>query len=79
MTSRSWKLVYGELAWAALLFGTVHVLIMGVEGWDDLEKWPGRMPPITLTSTLIPMYVPWHAPFPLFSCTLNLNMFGLGL
>jgi hypothetical protein len=51
------QFVYGPLAWTALLFGTIHVLIMGVKGWDDQEKWPGNLPPITLTSTLIPMLV----------------------
>lgn len=33
-------------------------MIMGVKGWDDHTipgKWPGGLPPITLTSTLIPM------------------------
>jgi len=57
MTSRSWQLVYGEVAWLALLCGTVHVLIMGVAGWTKLDKWPGGMPPITMTSVLIPMLV----------------------
>jgi hypothetical protein len=32
-----------------------HIYICSSLGWDDLEKWPGGMPPITLTSTLIPL------------------------
>jgi len=57
MTNAQWQLIYGPLAWTALLFGTSHVLIMGVKGWADQGKWPGGLPPITLTSTLIPMLV----------------------
>ena len=57
MTSRSWQVVYGPLAWMALAFGTTHVLIMGVKGWDEQEKWPGNLPPITMTSVLIPLLV----------------------
>jgi hypothetical protein len=53
----TFQFAYGPLVWTALLFGTTHVLIMGVKGWDDQEKWPGNLPPITLTSALIPMLV----------------------
>jgi len=59
MTNKQWQLVYGWVAWIALAFGTIHVLIMGVNGWDDQETWPGGMPPITLTAILIPMAVMW--------------------
>lgn len=59
MTSKQWQLVYGPVAWIALAFGTIHVLIMGVKGWDDQEGWPGGMPPITLTAVLIPLAVMW--------------------
>ena len=45
------------MAWVALMFGTSHVLIMGVEGWDDYETWPGGLPPITMTATVIPILV----------------------
>merc|ERR1711862_31566 len=55
MTNKQWKLVYGPIAWIALAFGTIHVLIMGVKGWPTTHKWPGGMPPITMTSVLIPM------------------------
>jgi len=57
MTSKQWQLVYGPVAWAALAFGTVHVLVMGVKGWDQQQKWPGNLPPITLTATMIPLSV----------------------
>ncbi|CAB9522593.1 Metalloreductase STEAP4 [Seminavis robusta] len=59
MTNQQWQLIYGPLAWAALAFGTSHVIIMGFKGWDDhlQDEWPGGMPPITLTSVLIPMLV----------------------
>lgn len=57
MTSKQWQLVYGPLAWIALAFGTIHVLIMGVKGWNDQEGWPGNLPPITLTSTMVPLAV----------------------
>lgn len=59
MTNKQWQLVYGPLAWIALLFGTLHVMIMGVKGWDDEGKWPGGMPPITLTSVLVPLLAFW--------------------
>lgn len=57
LTNKQWQLVFGPLAWIALAFGTVHVLIMGVKGWNDQHTWPGSMPPITLMSTLIPLLV----------------------
>lgn len=57
MTNKQWQVIYGPVAWIALSFGTVHVLVMGVKGWDDQHKWPGNMPPITLTSVLIPLVV----------------------
>jgi hypothetical protein len=55
MNKAQWELVMGPLVWIALTFGTTHVLIMGVQGWNDQDKWPGGMPPITLMSTLIPL------------------------
>jgi hypothetical protein len=55
MTNSQWQFLYGPLVWIALLFGTIHVLIMGVAGWTKTETWPGGLPPITLTSTIIPM------------------------
>jgi hypothetical protein len=57
MTNKQWQLVYGPLAWTALAFATVHVLVMGVKGWNDQETWPGSMPPVTLTSTVFPLFV----------------------
>ena len=39
------------------MFGTSHVLAMGVQGWPRIEAWPGNLPPITLLSVLIPMVV----------------------
>jgi hypothetical protein len=57
MTSRQWQLVYGPVAWAALAFGTVHVLIMGVPGWSDQSGWAGNLPPITMTATVFPLVV----------------------
>ncbi|CAB9526512.1 Metalloreductase STEAP4 [Seminavis robusta] len=59
MTNKQWQLVYGPLAWVALAYGTIHVMVMGVKGWDDQEKWPGGLPPITLTSVLVPLLVMW--------------------
>ena len=40
-----------------MLFGTTHVLAMGVLGWPQQETWPGNLPPITMMSVLIPMFV----------------------
>lgn len=57
MTSKQWELVFGPMAWVALAFGTIHVLVMGVKGWNDQEGWPGNLPPITLTSTVVPLAV----------------------
>ena len=49
------KLIYGPLTWAALLFGTCHVIITGCQDWVNVDSWPGGMPPITMTAVLIPM------------------------
>jgi hypothetical protein len=57
MTSKQWQLVYGPVAWAALAFGTIHVLIMGVPGWSEQSGWSGNLPPITLTATVFPLFV----------------------
>jgi hypothetical protein len=57
MTRRQWQFVYGPVAWAALAFGTVHALIMGVPGWSKQSDWPGNLPPITLTATVFPLFV----------------------
>jgi uncharacterized SAM-binding protein YcdF (DUF218 family) len=57
MTSKQWQIVYGPIAWVALAFGTTHVLIMGVPGWSEQSGWPGNLPPITLTSTVFPLFV----------------------
>jgi hypothetical protein len=57
MTNKQWQFVYGPVAWIALIFGTVHVLIMGVKGWPLTDKWPGGLPPITMTSVLVPFFV----------------------
>jgi hypothetical protein len=57
MNHCQWQLVYGPVAWTALAFGTVHVLIMGVKGWTLQDTWPAGMPPITMTSVLIPLAV----------------------
>jgi predicted dinucleotide-binding enzyme len=55
MTNRQWQMVYGPVAWFALACGTIHVLVMGVKGWNDQEGWPGNLPPITLTATMVPL------------------------
>jgi len=57
MTNKQWQFVYGPVAWVALLFGTLHVMIMGVKGWSTTYKWPGGLPPITMTSVLVPLFV----------------------
>jgi predicted dinucleotide-binding enzyme len=57
MTNLQWQVVYGPVAWIALMFGTIHVLIMGVKGWPLTHKWPGGLPPITMTSVLVPLFV----------------------
>lgn len=57
MTSMQYQLIFGILAWVALVCGTVHVLIMGVEGWTKQETWPANMPPITILSVVIPFLV----------------------
>jgi len=57
MTNKQWQFVYGPVAWVALIFGTLHVFIMGVKGWPTTHKWPGGLPPITMTSVLVPFFV----------------------
>jgi len=57
MTNKQWQFVYGPVAWVALILGTAHVMIMGVKGWPTTHKWPGGLPPITMTSVLVPFFV----------------------
>lgn len=58
MTSRQFKFVFGPLAWIALLVATLgHVVPQGCQNWGNKEKWYGNYPQITLTSTLLPMFV----------------------
>lgn len=57
MSSKSWQFVYGPVAWSALAMGTAHVMIMGVPGWLTPAKWAGGMPPITMMSTILPIFV----------------------
>lgn len=38
---------------ALLLFTAVHVALIGVDAWVDLDTWPGSLPPITLLSFAI--------------------------
>lgn len=42
---------------AVLWLSGLHVLIMGFAGWLTPGKWPGYMPPITMISFLIVVYI----------------------
>lgn len=58
LTNRQFKFVFGPLAWVALLVATVgHVVPQGCQNWGNKEKWYGNYPQITLTSTILPMFV----------------------
>eukprot|EP00563_Minutocellus_polymorphus_P019629 CAMPEP_0197715748 /NCGR_PEP_ID=MMETSP1434-20131217/859_1 /TAXON_ID=265543 /ORGANISM="Minutocellus polymorphus, Strain CCMP3303" /LENGTH=429 /DNA_ID=CAMNT_0043299963 /DNA_START=33 /DNA_END=1322 /DNA_ORIENTATION=- len=57
LTKHQFSLLYGSLVWMALIFGTIHVMVMGVAGWSKQETWPGNMPPITLLSVVVPLFV----------------------
>merc|ERR1712154_55214 len=59
MTNNQWQLVYGPVAWAALFFGTGHVVWQGagVTWQKGIKKWPWGMPPITLMSVVFPIFV----------------------
>jgi hypothetical protein len=58
MTSKQWQFVYGPVAWCALAFGTAHVMCQGIGvTWDKKENWPGNLPPITLLSVVLPLFV----------------------
>jgi len=57
MTSVQFQIVFGLLAWVALIFGSVHVMIMGVQGWSEQETWPKGMPPITILSVVVPLFI----------------------
>jgi hypothetical protein len=46
------RLLVQRLATAALVTAAGHVLVMGVAGWLTPDKWPGKMPPITLLAFL---------------------------
>ena len=38
---------------ALLLFTAVHVALIGVSGWFELQTWSGSLPPMTLLSFVI--------------------------
>ena len=57
MTSKQWWFVFGPVAWLALVLGVLHVLVQGVTQWKNFSKWYGGMPQMTLTSTILPMFV----------------------
>ncbi len=38
---------------ALLALTAVHVALIGVRGWFDVDSWPGSLPPITLLSFVI--------------------------
>ena len=71
MTNRKWQLVYGPIAWIALAFGTIHVLITGTPGWNDQERWPGNLPPTNLTSTMIPLTAMFLKLLQIFVCRVS--------
>ena len=56
------------------MFGTIHVMVMGVSGWSKQETWPGNMPPITLLSVIVPLFV-LFLKFALISATISIHVF----
>ena len=49
-----------RIGYLGLLTALLHVLVMGVSGWLDVQKWPGYLPPLTLISAVIaivPLYL----------------------
>jgi hypothetical protein len=54
-------LVFGPLVWLGLMTALAHIMILGVESWsekdENLQVWPGDMPPVTLMATLVPLLV----------------------
>lgn len=54
-------LVFGPLVWLGLMTALVHIIVLGFESWKDkdenLQAWPGDMPPVTLMASLIPLLV----------------------
>lgn len=50
MTSKQWQIVFGPLAWSALVCSVLHAMVMGVKSWH----YPG-LPGNSLLSTLIPL------------------------
>jgi hypothetical protein len=58
----AWRILVQRLAAAVLVTAAGHVLVMGVAGWLTPDKWPGKMPPITLIAfltALVPLL--WRA------------------
>jgi len=50
MTSKQWQIVFGPLAWSALVCSVLHAMVMGVKTWH----YPG-LPGNSLLSALIPL------------------------
>jgi len=57
MTNRQWCFVFGPISWIALCLGFVHTIVQGVQEWSNKAKWYGGYPQMTLTSTVLPMFV----------------------
>jgi Ferric reductase like transmembrane component len=58
MTNRQWQFVYGPVAQFGLFCATFHVISQGIGvSWNKKATWPWGMPPISLMSTVLPMFI----------------------
>lgn len=57
MNFRQWDFVFGKFIWLSLSFGILHVVLLGVKGWNTAGSRPIGMPSPTLVSSALPMLV----------------------
>eukprot|EP00970_Alexandrium_tamarense_P004338 scaffold723_cov298-Alexandrium_tamarense.AAC.10 len=61
MNKAQFMFVYGQIVWAALGLGVLHIMFLGVPSWTASPRspysWARGMPPITLMASLLPLLV----------------------
>lgn len=48
-------LITDVVVWIGLICGTIHVMVIGINSWNDVDSWPGSMPPVSLVSVFFPL------------------------
>ena len=61
MNKAQFMLVFGPVVWGALALGVMHIMFLGVPSWTESPRskyaWAGDMPPVTLMSSVFPLFI----------------------